>query len=88
MKEILIRDVPEGATVLIAHDLHEGAVFPQDHILEIFHHNGGDLFFQYNNYRRLFIRVRHYMWKQMEVRTMDIPMNNIAVRTMMRDLVY
>ena len=90
MKEIVVYDVPPGANVLIAHDTEdiEGAVIPQSHIIEIYSHTGGIFHLQYNDYRRLFIRIRHSYWHQVELKTMDIPPNNVAYRRMIPDLAF
>lgn len=88
MKEIVVYDVPKGATIMVAHDIEDTSIrIPQTHIIDIYHHDGGELYLQYNDYRRLLIRIRHFMCRQIELRTSEIPPNHVSYNRMMIDLI-
>ena len=86
MKEILVVDVPYGATVLRAHDGDYDGHVPQSHIIEIFKHHGGVLQFKYDDFYNIFNRIRFAFFKQIEIKTREIPPNSEYCTRMVRDI--
>ena len=86
MKEILIHNVPSGATVLVAHEPKNAETkIPDTYIIEMFNHIDGPLYLQYGNYQKMIIRIRSFLWRPLEIKTVDIRPNLIFETFMVPD---
>ena len=90
MKEIEVTNIPEGSVVLRAHEGDYDGRVPQNHIIEVFRHMGGDLIMTFDDFFNQFIRIRCGIpgeeRLQLEFHTKDIPPNSLQSFRMIRDI--